>query len=171
MADAIARGRNGGVSLPTANETLIWIKATLAACCIASPTQRDQQEAAMAQTDEIRESMLKAMAPAVDKQWKASGEAMETFWKTQDHALDAMESFFQNWFKRRHAGARQAIRVVRDISECRDPMEAATCMQEWMQESMRRAREDFQEASESLQKLIAESSAQPAPKAKPPARH
>lgn len=122
----------------------------------------------MSAVENFERSIRKAVEPAVDKQWRASGEAMEQFWKMQDHALDAMEEFTHNWFRRRHAGARQAIRVVRDVAECRDPMEAATCLQEWLQESVRRVSEDVREAQESFQKLMGEAAAPIAPKQKAP---
>ena len=118
----------------------------------------------MASVERFPDTLKKVVQPMVDTQWQASGAAFEHFWQMQEKTLDAMETFMVGWFRRRHESAREAIRLVRDMAESEDMMEAATCVQEWMQESAARVSRDLKEAGESFQKL-AQDSAPAIPKA------
>lgn len=108
----------------------------------------------MSAVEAFPDRLKKAVQPMLDNQWQTSGAALEQFWQTQERTLEAMEAFMVGWFKRRHEGAREAIRLVRDMTESEDAMEAATCVQEWMQQSAERIATDVREANEGLRKLF-----------------
>lgn len=108
----------------------------------------------MSAVENFPDTFKKAVQPMVDSQWQASGAALEQFWQTQERALEVMEAFMLGWFKRRHEGAREAIRLVRDMTESEDAMEAATCVQEWARDSAERVAADIRDTNEGLLRLF-----------------
>jgi hypothetical protein len=67
--------------------------------------------------------------------------------QTQDVILDEMETYWRQWFKRRHEAMRTAAEAAEKLSKngAADPAEAPRAIVEWYGHSMERVAKDAQE--------------------------
>lgn len=71
----------------------------------------------------------------------------EHFWQTQEHLLDAAETFTLSWFERRHEATRAAMKAAREAAkkDGANPGDIIETITEWQRHSMERMIEDARE--------------------------
>jgi len=64
------------------------------------------------------------------------------FWENQDKIVDAMQSFANGWFERRHTGARAALEAAELICKAETPVEVLRNYQGWASGAIHRVMTD-----------------------------
>jgi hypothetical protein len=64
------------------------------------------------------------------------------FWDNQDKIVDAMQTFANGWFERRHTGSRAAFEAAEHICKADTPVEVLSKYQDWASGAIQRVMTD-----------------------------
>lgn len=64
------------------------------------------------------------------------------FWENQDKILDAMQTFADGWFERRHAGTHAALEAAQRMCKAGTPVDLVREYQEWANGALQRVMAD-----------------------------
>jgi hypothetical protein len=65
-----------------------------------------------------------------------------SFWENQDKILDAMQTFADGWFERRHAGTHAALEAAQRMCKAGTPVDLVREYQEWASGALQRVMAD-----------------------------
>jgi hypothetical protein len=65
-----------------------------------------------------------------------------SFWENQDKILDAMQTFADGWFERRHAGTHAALEAAQRMCKAEAPVDLVREYQDWASGALQRVMAD-----------------------------